>query len=119
MTVSKDKIVRGLVRYARVYILPNITDNYRMVLDVAVSALEVKPELLDKLLDNEMVVTLLGDNEGGYELDTLQKVLSGVAKQNDYLVITLPSIPLLSKQEKEMRFRESDIDTLMNEIRRA
>lgn len=119
MVVSKDKIVKGISRYARDYILPNITDNYRVVMEVAVSALEVKPELLDKVLENEMVVTLLGDSEGGYDLDVLKKVLSGVAKQSNGLVITLPSIPLLSKHEKEMTFRDRDIDTLVEEIRRA
>lgn len=114
MTVSKDALVNGFIHYVQEKVLPVMNDNCRVVGEIAISAVSYNTEPIEKLLNNEMVLALIGNGDM-VDLTKVQEILSDVAKTGN-LKFTIPRVPLLNKVEKELRFNDDDVRQLVDII---
>ena len=93
--------------------LNKITDKpFKMAVAAAINLMELRPEVLDKLLENP----LFKSPDGMYDIDTIEMVLTRAMDDYGDLPIKIPGIPFVSPAEKEFRFNADDIRKLRRYI---
>jgi hypothetical protein len=118
MNVTKNQIIQGVVKYAKGEVLPKVAGDkpFQMTISTLVALLEMNPAIADTLLLNPMVMAIMGENNGYYNLDHLEKALNQSMSQYGELQITIPGIPFVSPKEKVMTFTQNDITRLRDYI---
>ena len=117
MYASKEQIIKGLIAYVRDDVKPMITNsNFRFVLNMAISALEVNPALADSILENQFVKTFSNET-GEYDIDKMCVVLTNAVNESGGFKMEVPAIPVLLPSEQMIVLAQDDIERLFNRIR--
>ena len=117
MQVTKQQILNGAANYIRDEMIPHIPDKgFRVILDTVAAMVQMSPQSLDKLFENPMVAAILQEKDGFYDLDVLEGALVKATEAQGGLTLTVPKIPFLSKDEKELKFSANDIKALKRYI---
>lgn len=113
MEVTKGQIISGISRYVRKEMLNKITDKpFKMAISAGINLLELRPDIADKVLDS----SLLMGQDGIYDLDIIEAVLTRTMDEYGDLPVKIPGIPFISPAEKEFRFSAEDIRKLRGYI---
>ena len=113
MEVTKGQIISGVSRYVRREMLNKITDKpFKMTISAAINLLELRPDIADKILDSPLFMA----QDGIYDLDTIEAVLTRTMDEYGDLPIKIPGIPFVSPAEKEFRFNADDVRKLRGYI---
>lgn len=116
MDVTKDQIAKGIAKFIHEDVIPNVGDNAtQIVLGIAASAVETNPKLLEKVLENEMLVAVarVGNN---YNLTTLQNAATLAIDKYGKLTVTIPGIKFISPDDKILQFGSDDVKRLVAHI---
>lgn len=116
MEVTRSQIAKGVARFIQDDMIPHINDSgMQLILGVTAGALDTKPQLLDKLLENEMLVAVAKSGEN-YDLSVLQKAATSAIDKYGKLSITIPGIKFISPEEKVLQFGSDDVRRLIEKI---
>lgn len=117
MQVSKDKIGKGIVKYIRQDMIPNVPDkSMQMILDGAAMFIEKKPDILDPYIKNGIIAMALGEKNGMYDIDEAEEVLTNLMNKYGGFAVTIPPIRFLMPEAKEMNFSADDVRKLKQYI---
>lgn len=115
MTVTKNQLVNGVVKFIETDLIPDIGDrNMKFVLSMAKDSLKENPDLADSFLNSPMVSTLIGETEGEYNITQFSTILKEVLSEYSSYPVTIPKIPLFSPVEKTLKVTAEDIDKLVS-----
>ena len=106
MEVTKEQIAKGVAKFIQEDMIPHISDSgMQLILGVTAGAVETRPNILDKLLSNEMLeaVAKSGNN---YDLSLIKNVAASAIEKYGKLSITIPGIKFISPGEKVLQFGE-------------
>lgn len=116
MEVTKEQIAKGVSKYIQEDMIPHITDNgMQLLLGIVAGAVETKPTVLDKFLENEMV-SVFAKIGNGYDVDVIKKIAVSAMNKYGKLEITIPGIKFISPNEKILNFSADDILRLAERI---
>ena len=116
MEVTKSQIAKGVAQFIQEDMIPSVSDKgMQLLLGITAGAVETKPQLMDKLLENEMlaIVAKSGDN---YDLSLLQNTATQAIEKYGKLTITIPGIKFISPDEKVLQFGSDDVRRLIERI---
>lgn len=117
MDVTKQQLVNGVVKFAKMDVLPKITDKtFKLVLATGTAMLEKNPDIADAFLDNDMISAILMEEDGLYETDDLKEALIDAMKEHGDLKIKIPGIKFISPDDKELSFSTQDVTRLSEYI---
>lgn len=115
--ISKAKMVSGVTSYVRSEIIPNITDsNFKFIATAALAAMDVNPDLANLFFDNALVKSFENDN-GTYNVDQLEKILTKTLTECGSYILTIPAIKFVMPHEQELTFTANDASALFKHIR--
>lgn len=116
MEVTKEQIARGAARFIKEDMIPHISDSgMQLILGITAGAMETKPAILDKLLDNEMLAAV-AKSGNNYDLGTIKNVASAAIEKYGKLSITIPGIKFISPDDKVLQFGAEDVRRLVERI---
>lgn len=118
---TKKEIIDGVIEYAEKGLLPVLKGKDKalsMIIYFLITQLKIKPKLADIFFENPFVKMILPiEDDEMYDIDSFLKAIKeSVKKYGGAIAVTIPPIPLLSPAEKELKFDESDIDTMLEYI---
>lgn len=116
MEVTKEQIAKGIALFINEDMIPSVSDTgMQLVLGITAGAVAAKPQLLDKLLENEMLAAIAktGNN---YDLGVLKNAAISAVDKYGKLTVTIPGIKFISPEEKLFQFSSEDIRKLINRI---
>ena len=116
MEVTKEQIAKGVAKFIQDDMIPHISDSgMQLILGVTAGAVETRPNILDKLLSNEMLeaVAKSGNN---YDLSLIKNVAASAIEKYGKLSITIPGIKFISPGEKVLQFGSEDVRRLVERI---
>lgn len=118
MTITRDNIAHGVVRFIRNDVISSVPDNsMKIILGIAAAAIEANPSAINSILDNEMVSAFIASPTGnGYDLSTLEQAAAAAMDQYGALSVQLPGIPLISPEAKMLSFGSGDVRSLIGYI---
>lgn len=119
MRVTKEKIISGISEYIENNIIPAMSDDRGMqiILFAAIKAIKSNDKLIDALLQNQIIKTLVDDNgTGTYDIDGLFSYLISAVEKFGYFPLYIKPIPFISPTEKTLRFTSSDLETIKKKI---
>lgn len=116
--VTTNQITKGLVRFIKNDMASATAGDAgaRSLMSILAAAVDVKPEIITNFLQNEMLRSFWSD--GMFDLDAAMKIMVAAAKDGGFM-ISLPSIPLLSSNEKQFSFSADDFRRLSQYITEA
>ena len=113
MEVTKAQLISGLTRFVRTEVLNKITDRpFKMMISAGLTALELRPEIADAYLENPM----LKSKNGMYDVDFISEIAMRTTDDYGDFPLVIPGIPLVSPEEKVLRFTSEDIRKLKDYI---
>ena len=113
MEISRQQMISGLTRYARMEMLPHISDKpFAILLATGIAMIDNKPEIMENIFKNEMVSTFIEERDGMYNVDALKKALVDTINTYGDLRLKIPGIKFLSPEEKELAFSAQDINVI-------
>lgn len=116
MQVTKEQIAKGVSAFIQEDMIPHITDSgMQLLLGITAGAVETKPGILDKLLENEMLAAVAKSGDH-YDLDLLKKAATAAIDKYGKLEITIPGIKFISPHDKVLNFTSEDIRKLVDRI---
>ena len=120
MTASLEQIAAGAAEYITREVAPNVPDQgLRIALGAFAFSLRNNPAGLAKLLNSPAAQMLLAQDADGYQVDGAINAIRESVQQNGPLTLTIPPVPLISREEKSLSFGPADIDKLRTYIERA
>lgn len=114
MTVTKQQIINGLVKYMNEEVIDKIIDKpLKIAIATGIAILQTNPDIANKFLDDDMASMVLGKKDDGtYDVSTILGTLkSSIDKYGDFPV-KIPAIKFISPTEKELYFSGKDIEKL-------
>lgn len=116
MEVTKEHISKGVSKFIQSDMIPHITDSgMQLLLGITAGAIETKPQILDKILDNEMLAAV-AKTGNGYDLSALRNAATNAIDKYGKLTVTIPGIPFISPNEKQIHFGSDDVRRLVDRI---
>ena len=117
MKVSKQQMVNGLTKYVKEEVINKITDKpLKIVIAIGITALETNPSLADPILTNDIVSSLLREDDGTYDIDTAFDVIKKTLDEYGDFPVTIPAIKFVSPEEKTLTFSGKDIKKIKDYI---
>lgn len=117
MQVTKQQILNGAADYIRIEMIPHVPDiGFRTILEALAAIVQMAPKSIDSIFDNQMLSAVLQEQDGFYDLDLIESALVKAIETHGNLEIIVPKIPLLSKDEKTLKFSANDIKALKRHI---
>ena len=119
MRVTKERIISGIADYFESNIIPAMSDDRGMqiVLYAALTAIKNNTKLIDTLLENSMVKTLIDDNGSGtYDIDALFSYLKSATDKFGFFPVHIKPIPFISPTEKTLKFTSEDLEIIKKKI---
>lgn len=117
MTVTKQQIINGVVKYAKNEIINKIIDKpLKMIIATCISMMEVNPSIADVVFNNPMICAILNENDGMYDIDGLIEVIGKTMDEYGDFPVKIPAIKFISPSEKELTFGAVDIRKLKDYI---
>lgn len=111
MNVTKNQIISGVVKYAKIEIINSITDKpVKMMFAAGVKSLELVPSIADKIFSNPMVSAILQEENGQYNLDNAFNILSETMTEYGDFPVTIPVV------NKPLIFNKMDVAKLKEYI---
>lgn len=116
MEVTKEQIAKGIAAFISEDMIPSVSDTgMQLVLGIAAGAVSAKPQLLDKILENEMLAAV-AKTGNGYDLGVLKNAATTAVDKYGKLTVTIPGIKFISPEDKLFQFGSDDIRRLINRI---
>lgn len=113
MQITRQQMINGAAKYIRNEVIPHIPDKgVKVILEALATSVEMTPQIAGKYLDMPIVATMLHEQNGFYDLDTIEAALTKAMENHGGLELTVPAIPLISPQPKVMTFSANDIRAL-------
>lgn len=110
MQITRQQMLNGAARYIRGEVIPHIPDKgVRVALEALAGMVELAPQAVSKYLDTPFATAILQEQDGFYDLDVAEAVLTKAMETHGGLELTVPAIPLVSPQPKSMTFTANDI----------
>ena len=120
MKVTKDQMVNGIVSYIDSDVIPQIGDKAAQIMaSIAVKAVKANNKLIDSIFDSPTVKNLLNETDGMYEIDDIFRYIEESVQEFGSFPVTIPSIPLISPDEKTLSFNTEDIQQMKRKIERS
>lgn len=118
MIVTKQQLVCGVARFACLDVLPAVGDKaLQIIIAACATFMKQSQGVIDNLLNSGIAKMLLPEIDGGYDIGAaLGALKSGISESGGGLPITIPPIPLISKNEQTLTFTARDIDVLSQRI---
>ena len=115
MEVSKKQIADGVSAFIDNCLIPSSDGQMRLVLTMAKDSIR-KGSALDYFLENPMIENVITEENDMYDITRFVQVMKDVYEDSDYYPITIPSIPLISPQERILKITEPHFDKLVHYI---
>ena len=116
MEVSRKQIADGVSAFIDNCLMPSASDGQmRLVLVMAKDSVR-KGDALENFLENPMIETVITEDNDMYDISRFVQVMKNVYEDSDYIPITIPSIPLISPQERILKITEPHFDRLVHYI---
>ena len=113
MTITKQQIVDGVVKYAKNEVVNKITDRpLKMLIAAAVSALELNPDLADVILRNEHIAGIMHRDGDQYDVENVFKIVEKTMEEYGDFSVVIPAIRFIVPEPKEMTFTAGDVRKL-------
>lgn len=113
--VSKEQIKKGLLKFMEEEMIPVIEDkNLQIITALAVGIMQSKDSVLDSILQNKMVTIFFpyNDKEKTWDIENGMKSLKETLNKYGALSVTIPAIPFIAPEEKQLKFSVKDIERL-------
>lgn len=118
MQVSKKRIVDGVAKFIDDTLIPQIYDGQtRFVLSMIKDTMKKRPDMVDTFLDNPIISSSIIEDDGMYEVGHFVDTMRGILEDCECYPITIPKVPLLSPESKNIKINASDFESLVNFIR--
>lgn len=112
MEVTREQIAQGVVKFINSNVINHVDDKAtKLLLGMAAAAVEIKPQIIDSVLDNPML-SLFIKTENGYDLSAIEKAAASAMDKYGNLTIYIPPIPFISPSEKTLTFNADDVRKL-------
>jgi hypothetical protein len=115
MEVSKKQIADGVSAFIDNCLIPSSDGQMRLVLTMTKDSIR-KGSALDYFLENPMIENVITEENDMYDITRFVQVMKDVYEDSDYYPITIPSIPLISPQERILKITEPHFDKLIHYI---
>lgn len=115
MGVSKEQIIKGILRYARETVIPKVDGSFRLIFSMGLGIAEAKPEKLNAIFEHPLIKT----DDGLYDIDLIEEVICKTIDDYNGFTITIPPIALVSPEEKSLTFQSSDVKEIIKLIKGA
>lgn len=115
MEVSKKQIADGVSAFIDNCLIPSSDGQMRLVLTMAKDSIR-KGSALDYFLENPMIENVITEENDMYDITRFVQVMKDVYEDSDYYPITIPSIPVISPQERILKITEPHFDKLVHYI---
>ena len=113
MEISRQQMISGLTKYARMEMLPHISDkSFAILMATGIAMIDNKPDIVGNILKNEMVSAFIEERDGMYNVDALKKALVETINTYGDFRLKIPGIKFLSPEEKELTFSAQDINVI-------
>ena len=120
MKVTKDQMINGIVSYIDSDVIPQIGDkSTQIIASIAVKAIKANNKLVNDIFANPTVKSLLNETDGEYEIDDIFRYVEESIKEFGPFPVIVPSIPLISPDEKTLSFNADDIQQMKRKIERS
>ena len=120
MKVTKDQMINGIVSYIDSDVIPKIGDkSAQIMVSIAVKAVRANSNLIDAIFGNPTVKSLLKEADGMYEIDDIFEYVEESIHEFGPFPVIIPSIPLISPDEKTLSFNSEDIQQMKRKIERS
>ena len=117
MQVTKQQILTGVANYIRSDIIPRVPDKgFKIVLETLATMAPTNPKIGEMIFSDPRVAVVLVEKDGFYDLDFAECALSAAAEAHGGIPLTIPKIPMFTKDEKELTFLANDIRVLKRSI---
>ena len=118
MKVSKNQIINGVIAFAEKDLIPKIEDKpVKVVSAAALLLLAGNHALADPIFEHKFFKFFLKpDSDGLYEIDGMFEALEKSVETHGGLPLRLPTIPVLSPDEKALTLKVADIAELKRKI---
>ena len=115
MEVTKKQIADGVSAFIDNCLMPSSDGQMKLVLTMAKDSIR-KGDVLDSFLDNSMIENIIIEDNNMYDISRFVQVMKDVYEDCDYYPITIPSVPLISPQERILKITEPHFDKLVHYI---
>ena len=116
MDVSRKQIADGVSAFIDNCLMPSAADSQmKLVLTMAKDSIR-KGDALENFLENPMIETVIIEDNNLYDITRFVQVMKDVYEDSDYIPITIPSVPLISPQERILKITEPHFDKLIHYI---
>lgn len=115
MIVTIDKIRNALTRYIEQDLTPVITDkNFQFIVGFISEMIKMNAPIVETYLRNPMISCLMpwSEQDKGYDITLVMNALKNSLNKCGTVAVTIPVIPLLSPESKELKFNSADIDRI-------
>lgn len=121
MSVTKQQIVNGIIKYINAEVINKIPDKpLKIALAIGVSMIDKKPEVIDAFFEDDRISKILNKKDDGtYDIGEIIEVIENTLAQYGDFPIKIPPIKFISPTEKELSFSTSDIRKLKDYIEGA
>ena len=116
MEVTKKQIADGVSAFIDNCLMPSASDGQmKLVLNMARDSIR-KGDALETFLNNPMIENVITEENDKYDVTRFVQVMKEVFEESDYYPITIPSIPVISPQERILKITEPHFDKLVHYI---
>jgi hypothetical protein len=113
MQITRQQMINGAAKYMRSEVIPHIPDkSVKVMLEALAASVEMSPQIVNRYLEAPIVAAMLHEQNGFYDLDSVEAALVKAMEAHGGLEVTVPAIPLISPQPKVMTFSANDIRAL-------
>lgn len=120
MRVNINQISNGVNQFLRSEVIPHIQDaGTKTVVGAFTFALARNPGMIEAVLKNGIMSTILSADGGMYETDDLFAAVTDSVREFGGLQVTIPQIPLISPATRTLTFGISDIECLKRMVESA
>lgn len=109
MLVSKNDIIKGLIKYAKQEVLNGIDDKpSKMIAATAVKTIEMYPNLLDQVFNNSILSVVMQHDGDKYDVNNIMRILESTMDEYGSFPVQLPLIksPLIFNKQDVRRLED-------------
>lgn len=112
---TKKQIADGTAGFIETRLLPR-TDGKRprLALRMAEEALRNTPDTADAFLENPLVASVMKEEDGDYDVESLADVLKGALGDGGLCPVSVPGVPLLAPEGAVVHISSEDIGCLLS-----
>lgn len=114
---TKKQIADGTAEFIEARLLPRADGKRaRLALRMAAEALRSSPDTADPFLRNPLVASVMREEDGEYDAESLAGVLSGAVGPGGLCPVTVPGIPLIAPEGAAVHISAEDIGCLLGMV---